>query len=106
MVAQAKKAVLVSHVSPAPGNFPILWATKSQTVYLQNDHLRTVHDIMNNSFYKSQYELIEQCFKVIGFTMELMDVYMAINNNFSSMIHLMAKSSICKDVSAFGIISK
>ncbi|XP_032099967.1 myosin-IIIa [Sapajus apella] len=38
--------------------------------YLQNDHLRTVHDIMNNSFYKSQYELIEQCFKVIGFTME------------------------------------
>ncbi|XP_031508315.1 myosin-IIIa isoform X3 [Papio anubis] len=38
--------------------------------YLQNDHLRTVQDIMNNSFYKSQYELIEQCFKVIGFTME------------------------------------
>ncbi|KAM7154823.1 ankyrin repeat domain-containing protein 26-like [Molossus nigricans] len=24
----------------------------------------------NNSFHKSQYELIEQCFKVIGFTME------------------------------------
>uniref|UniRef100_A0A2I3HXD1 Myosin IIIA n=1 Tax=Nomascus leucogenys TaxID=61853 RepID=A0A2I3HXD1_NOMLE len=40
--------------------------------YLQNDHLRTVQDIMNNSFYKSQYELIEQCFKVIGFTMEVM----------------------------------
>ncbi|XP_037366629.1 myosin-IIIa isoform X2 [Talpa occidentalis] len=38
--------------------------------YLQNDHLRTVQDMMNNSFYKSQYELIEQCFKVIGFTME------------------------------------
>ncbi|XP_008586019.1 PREDICTED: myosin-IIIa, partial [Galeopterus variegatus] len=38
--------------------------------YLQNDHLRTVQDIMNNSFYKSQHELIEQCFKVIGFTME------------------------------------
>ncbi|XP_011819210.1 PREDICTED: myosin-IIIa [Colobus angolensis palliatus] len=38
--------------------------------YLQNDNLRTVQDIMNNSFYKSQYELIEQCFKVIGFTME------------------------------------
>lgn len=27
--------------------------------------------MMNNSFYKSQYELIEQCFKVIGFTMEV-----------------------------------
>ncbi|XP_032205552.1 myosin-IIIa isoform X4 [Mustela erminea] len=38
--------------------------------YLQNDHLRTVQDMMNNSFYKSQHELIEQCFKVIGFTME------------------------------------
>uniref|UniRef100_A0A8C9J3Y5 Myosin-IIIa n=1 Tax=Panthera tigris altaica TaxID=74533 RepID=A0A8C9J3Y5_PANTA len=38
--------------------------------YLQNDHLRTVQDMMNNTFYKSQYELIEQCFKVIGFTME------------------------------------
>ncbi|XP_024431703.2 myosin-IIIa [Desmodus rotundus] len=38
--------------------------------YLQNDHLRTVQDMTNNSFYKSQYELIEQCFKVIGFTME------------------------------------
>ncbi|XP_033263787.2 myosin-IIIa [Orcinus orca] len=38
--------------------------------YLQNDHIRTVQDMMNNSFYKSQYELIEQCFKVIGFTME------------------------------------
>ncbi|XP_037693287.1 myosin-IIIa [Choloepus didactylus] len=38
--------------------------------YLQSDHLRTVQDLMNNSFYKSQYELIEQSFKVIGFTME------------------------------------
>ncbi|XP_047599156.1 myosin-IIIa isoform X4 [Lutra lutra] len=38
--------------------------------YLQNDHLRTVQDMMNNSFYKSQHELIEQCFKVLGFTME------------------------------------
>ncbi|TKC38858.1 hypothetical protein EI555_015476 [Monodon monoceros] len=41
-----------------------------QAIYLQNDHIRTVQDMMNNSFYKSQYELIEQCFKVIGFTME------------------------------------
>lgn len=26
---------------------------------------------MNNSFYKAQYELVEQCFKVIGFTVEV-----------------------------------
>ncbi|XP_061442672.1 myosin-IIIa isoform X2 [Rhineura floridana] len=38
--------------------------------YLQNELLRTVQDFMNNGFYKSQFELIEQCFKVIGFTME------------------------------------
>ncbi|KAI5932822.1 Myosin-IIIa [Manis javanica] len=38
--------------------------------YLQSDHLRTVQDLMNNSFYKAQYELVEQCFKVIGFTVE------------------------------------
>uniref|UniRef100_A0A670JA84 non-specific serine/threonine protein kinase n=1 Tax=Podarcis muralis TaxID=64176 RepID=A0A670JA84_PODMU len=43
--------------------------------YLQNEHLRTVQDLMNNSFYKSQFELIEQCFKVIGFTMEVRSVY-------------------------------
>ncbi|XP_004605551.2 myosin-IIIa [Sorex araneus] len=38
--------------------------------YLQNGHLRTIQDIINNSFYKSQYDLVEQCFKIIGFTME------------------------------------
>ena len=39
--------------------------------YLQNDHFRIVQDFMNNSFYKSQFESIEQCFKVIGFTLEV-----------------------------------
>ncbi|KAM8980887.1 myosin-IIIa-like [Sarcophilus harrisii] len=39
--------------------------------YLQNEHLRMQQDLLNNSFYNSQFELIEQCFKVIGFTMEL-----------------------------------
>ncbi|XP_074051174.1 myosin-IIIa [Macrotis lagotis] len=38
--------------------------------YLENEHLRMQQDLLNNSFYKSQFELIEQCFKVIGFTME------------------------------------
>ncbi|XP_040611333.1 myosin-IIIa isoform X2 [Mesocricetus auratus] len=73
--------------------------------YLQNDHLRTVQDMMNNSFYKSQYELIEQCFKVIGFTMEqLGSVYSVLaailnvgNIEFSSVAteYQMDKSYIC-----------
>ncbi|XP_075827227.1 myosin-IIIa [Microtus pennsylvanicus] len=73
--------------------------------YLQNEHLRTVQDMMNNSFYKSQYELIEQCFKVIGFTMEqLGSVYSVLaailnvgNIEFSSVAteHQMDKSYIC-----------
>ncbi|EGW12639.1 Myosin IIIA [Cricetulus griseus] len=76
-----------------------------QAMYLQNDHLRTVQDMMNNSFYKSQYELIEQCFKVIGFTMEqLGSVYSVLaailnvgNIEFSSVAteYQMDKSYIC-----------
>ncbi|XP_072010224.1 myosin-IIIa isoform X4 [Engystomops pustulosus] len=38
--------------------------------YLQNEHIKMVQDFMNNTFYKTQFDLIEQCFKVIGFTME------------------------------------
>ncbi|OCT75584.1 myosin-IIIa isoform X2 [Xenopus laevis] len=38
--------------------------------YLQNEHIKMVQDFMNKPFYKSQFELIEQCFKVIGFSME------------------------------------
>ncbi|XP_051857380.1 myosin-IIIa [Antechinus flavipes] len=38
--------------------------------YLQNEHLRMQQDLLNNGFHNSQFELIEQCFKVIGFTME------------------------------------
>ncbi|XP_053322761.1 myosin-IIIa [Spea bombifrons] len=38
--------------------------------YLQNEHIKMVQDFMNNPFYKSQFDLIEQCFKVIGFTLE------------------------------------
>ncbi|KAM5235399.1 LOW QUALITY PROTEIN: myosin-IIIa [Ctenodactylus gundi] len=73
--------------------------------YLQNDHLRTVQDMINNSFYKSQYELIEQCFKVVGFTMEqLGSVYSILaailnvgNIEFSSVAteHQIDKSYIC-----------
>ncbi|XP_067418487.1 myosin-IIIa isoform X2 [Emydura macquarii macquarii] len=76
--------------------------------YLQNDHLRTVQDFMNNSFYKSQFELIEQCFKVIGFTMEeLGSVYSILaailnvgNIEFSSVVseHMIDKSNISNPV--------
>ncbi|CAJ0963726.1 unnamed protein product [Ranitomeya imitator] len=38
--------------------------------YLENEHIKMVQDFMNNAFYKTQFDLIEQCFKVIGFTME------------------------------------
>ncbi|KAJ8788774.1 hypothetical protein J1605_005070 [Eschrichtius robustus] len=63
---------LVESVDAEPvdieGQLYSYWEKESK--YLQNDHIRTVQDVLNNSFYKSQYELIEQCFKVIGFTME------------------------------------
>ncbi|XP_075683644.1 myosin-IIIa [Rhinoderma darwinii] len=38
--------------------------------YLQNEHIKMLQDFMSNTFYKTQFDLIEQCFKVIGFTME------------------------------------
>ncbi|MGH0178440.1 UNVERIFIED_CONTAM: hypothetical protein FKN15_077392 [Acipenser sinensis] len=41
-----------------------------QALYLQNEHIKLVPDIINNSFYKEQFESVEQCFKVIGFTLE------------------------------------
>ncbi|KAM6087592.1 myosin-IIIa-like [Chlamydotis macqueenii] len=79
-----------------------------QAVYLQNDHFRIVQDFMNNSFYKSQFELIEQCFKVIGFTMEeLGSVYSVLaailnvgNIEFSAVVseHMIDKSNISNPV--------
>ncbi|KAG8138875.1 hypothetical protein E2320_001663 [Naja naja] len=38
--------------------------------YLQNELLTPVQDVLNNTSYKSKFASIEQCFKVIGFTME------------------------------------
>ncbi|NXB36596.1 MYO3A protein, partial [Eulacestoma nigropectus] len=77
--------------------------------YLQNDHFRIVQDFMNNSFYKSQFELIEQCFKVIGFTLEeLGSVYSVLaailnvgNIEFSAVVseHMIDKSNISNPVS-------
>uniref|UniRef100_A0A6Q2XTL9 Myosin IIIA n=1 Tax=Esox lucius TaxID=8010 RepID=A0A6Q2XTL9_ESOLU len=39
--------------------------------YLLNEHIRLGPDIVNNTFYKEQYDVVEQCFKVIGFTLEV-----------------------------------
>uniref|UniRef100_A0A8C6YD29 Myosin IIIA n=1 Tax=Naja naja TaxID=35670 RepID=A0A8C6YD29_NAJNA len=43
--------------------------------YLQNELLTPVQDVLNNTSYKSKFASIEQCFKVIGFTMEVECVY-------------------------------
>ncbi|XP_010212926.1 PREDICTED: myosin-IIIa [Tinamus guttatus] len=54
--------------------------------YLQNDHFRIVQDFMNNGFYKSQFELIEQCFKVIGFTLEYGRLFSWIVNRINTLL--------------------
>uniref|UniRef100_A0AAQ4RQN1 non-specific serine/threonine protein kinase n=1 Tax=Gasterosteus aculeatus aculeatus TaxID=481459 RepID=A0AAQ4RQN1_GASAC len=38
--------------------------------YLLNEHVKLGPDIVSNSFYKEQFDAVEQCFKVIGFTLE------------------------------------
>lgn len=39
--------------------------------YLCNEHIKLGPDIVNNAFYKEQFDAVEQCFKVIGFTLEV-----------------------------------
>ncbi|KAJ7322235.1 hypothetical protein JRQ81_018522 [Phrynocephalus forsythii] len=56
-----------------------------QAVYLQNEHLRTVQDFMNSSFHKSQFELIEQCFKELGSVYSVLAAILNVGNiEFSS----------------------
>ncbi|MFT7819356.1 myosin-IIIa-like [Arapaima gigas] len=38
--------------------------------YLHNEHIKLVPDILNSLHYKEQFDSVEQCFKVIGFTLE------------------------------------
>uniref|UniRef100_A0AAQ6IGR5 non-specific serine/threonine protein kinase n=1 Tax=Anabas testudineus TaxID=64144 RepID=A0AAQ6IGR5_ANATE len=38
--------------------------------YLWNEHIKLGPDIVSNTFYKEQFDAVEQCFKVIGFTLE------------------------------------
>ncbi|XP_056155482.1 myosin-IIIa [Lampris incognitus] len=38
--------------------------------YLFNEHIKLGPDIVSNAFYKEQFDAVEQCFKVIGFTLE------------------------------------
>ncbi|XP_053486734.1 myosin-IIIa [Ictalurus furcatus] len=38
--------------------------------YFQNENVKLVPDIVGNASYKEHFEAVEQCFKVIGFTLE------------------------------------
>ncbi|KAJ0059753.1 hypothetical protein NL108_011248, partial [Boleophthalmus pectinirostris] len=38
--------------------------------YLFNEHIKLGPDIVSNTSYKEQFDAVEQCFKVIGFTLE------------------------------------
>ncbi|XP_029002637.1 myosin-IIIa isoform X2 [Betta splendens] len=38
--------------------------------YLYNEHIKLGPDIVSNTFYKEQFDAVEQCFKVIGFSLE------------------------------------
>uniref|UniRef100_A0A665X7D8 non-specific serine/threonine protein kinase n=1 Tax=Echeneis naucrates TaxID=173247 RepID=A0A665X7D8_ECHNA len=38
--------------------------------YLCNEHVKLGPDIVSKAFYKEQFDAVEQCFKVIGFTLE------------------------------------
>ncbi|KAI4806778.1 hypothetical protein KUCAC02_017577 [Chaenocephalus aceratus] len=38
--------------------------------YLCNEHIKLGPDIVSNTFYKEQFDAVEQCFKVIGFSLE------------------------------------
>ncbi|XP_028826695.1 LOW QUALITY PROTEIN: myosin-IIIa [Denticeps clupeoides] len=38
--------------------------------YLQNETVKLVPDIVSSAFYREQFQAVEQCFKVIGFTLE------------------------------------
>nr|XP_055038239.1 myosin-IIIa isoform X2 [Misgurnus anguillicaudatus] len=38
--------------------------------YLHDENVKLVPDVVGNDFYKEQFETVEQCFKVIGFTLE------------------------------------
>lgn len=39
--------------------------------YFQNENVKLVPDIVGNASYKEHFEAVEQCFKVIGFTLEV-----------------------------------
>ncbi|KAJ8375851.1 hypothetical protein SKAU_G00064310 [Synaphobranchus kaupii] len=41
-----------------------------QALYIHNEQVKLVPDIVSSAFHKEQFDSVEQCFKVIGFTLE------------------------------------
>lgn len=64
-----KKKKLSASLSLPCGSWPIV--SSSCYRYLWNEHIKLGPDIVSNSFYKEQFDAVEQCFKVIGFTLEV-----------------------------------
>ncbi|KAJ8010088.1 hypothetical protein DPEC_G00071370 [Dallia pectoralis] len=51
--------------------------------YILHEHIKLGPDIVNNTFYKEQFDVVEQCFKVIGFTLEVQ--YTGFLNDYSAL---------------------
>lgn len=58
--------------SKLPKSPILIFVSPFQTCrYLCNEHVKLGPDIVSNTFYKEQFDAVEQCFKVIGFTLEV-----------------------------------
>lgn len=55
--------------------------------YLCNEHIKLGPDIVSNTFYKEQFDAVEQCFKVIGFTLEVTTTAIITGHNLHPNIH-------------------
>ncbi len=55
--------------------------------YLCNEHIKLGPDIVSNTFYKEQFDAVEQCFKVIGFTLEVQITVLIAEHKAESGVH-------------------
>jgi len=54
-----------------PPPTPTVFASSFSTCRYLNEQIKLGPDIVSNTFYKEQFDAVEQCFKVIGFTLEV-----------------------------------